>query len=102
MNGEFRQYKGTRDKDAFISFIEEKKWKSLDPVPGWQSPNSVQMTVVSAFFKLSQILRHFHNTLMEEYGLPSWGSYLIFSIGTILLGAILGLVSINCHRKVNT
>jgi len=30
---------------------------------------------------------------MAEYGLPTWGSYLIFAIATILIGAILGLVS---------
>lgn len=31
---------------------------------------------------------------MAEYGLPTWGSYLIFAIATIFIGAILGLVSI--------
>lgn len=65
----------------------------MEPVPSWQSPNSVQMGIVSTFFKLSQVLRQVHNMLMEEYGLPSWGSYLIFSIATIFIGAILGLVS---------
>lgn len=30
---------------------------------------------------------------MAEYGLPTWGSYLIFAIATIIIGAILGLVS---------
>ena len=28
---------------------------------------------------------------MEEYGLPVWGSDALFSIGTILLGAVVGL-----------
>ena len=23
----FRQYRGARDKDSFISFVEEKKWQ---------------------------------------------------------------------------
>lgn len=32
---------------------------------------------------------------MEDFGLPTWGSYLIFAIATIVLGAILGLVSLN-------
>jgi len=91
LNGEFRQYKGSRDKESFISFIEDKKWKQVEPVPRWQSPDSIQMTIISAFFKLSQMLRQFHNMLMEEYGLPSWGSYLIFAMATIVLGAVLGL-----------
>ncbi|PSN41192.1 hypothetical protein C0J52_04169 [Blattella germanica] len=91
LDGEFRQYRGTRDKDAFISFVEEKKWKTIDAIPGWKAPASVQMSVVSFFFKLSQILRAVHNKLMEEYGMPTWGSYLIFAVATILVGALLGL-----------
>jgi len=92
LNGEFRQYRGARDKDAFISFVEEEKWKSIDAIPSWKSPASVQMSVVSYFFKLSQVLRAVHNKLMEEYGMPTWGSYLIFAIATIIIGALLGLV----------
>jgi len=34
-----------------------------------------------------------HNKLMEEYGMPTWGSYLIFAVATIIIGALLGLVS---------
>lgn len=30
--------------------------------------------------------------LSKEYGLPPWGSYALFAVGTILLGAILGLI----------
>ncbi|XP_049775298.1 thioredoxin-related transmembrane protein 1 [Schistocerca cancellata] len=92
LNGEFRQYRGARDKEAFISFIEEQKWKKIDPIPSWKSPGSFQMSVVSYFFKLSQVLRALHNKLMEDYGLPTWGSYLIFAVATIFLGAMLGLM----------
>ncbi|KAB0792435.1 hypothetical protein PPYR_14394 [Photinus pyralis] len=92
LNGEFRQYKGTRDKVSFVSFIEEKKWKTVDPISRWKSPSSIQMSLVSSFFKLSQLLRGIHTHLMEEFGLPTWGSYLIFAVATIVLGALLGLV----------
>jgi len=92
LNGEFRQYRGARDKDAFISFVEDEKWRAIDAIPSWKSPASVQMSVVSYFFKLSQVLRAVHNKLMEEYGMPTWGSYLIFAIATIVIGALLGLV----------
>jgi len=94
LDGEFRQYRGARDKDSFISFIEEDKWKPLDPVPGWKSPASFQMSVVSYFFKMSQFLRTVHTRLMEEYGLPTWGSYLIFAVATIIVGALLGLMAV--------
>lgn len=33
---------------------------------------------------------------MEDFGLPTWGSYLIFAVGTIILGALLGLVLVCC------
>lgn len=57
VNGEFRQYKGSRDINSFTSFVEDKKWEQVEAVPGWKSPNSIQMGVVSSFFKLSQLLR---------------------------------------------
>lgn len=57
INGEFRQYKGPRDKDSFTSFVDEKKWEQVEPISNWKAPNSFQMSVVSSFFKLSQTLR---------------------------------------------
>lgn len=33
---------------------------------------------------------------MEDFGLPTWGSYLIFAVGTIILGALLGLILVCC------
>lgn len=35
-----------------------------------------------------------HIILLERYSLPTWGSYLIFALATILLGSIIGLVLI--------
>lgn len=37
-------------------------------------------------------LRAVHNRLVEDYGIPYWGSYILFAFATILLGALLGLV----------
>lgn len=39
------------------------------------------------------VLRSFHSVLVKDYGLPEWGSYLIFALCTILVGALIGLVS---------
>ncbi|XP_052747934.1 thioredoxin-related transmembrane protein 1 [Galleria mellonella] len=91
-DGEFRQYKGPRDVDAMLSFVEQQRWKQTEPIPSWKAPHSLQMSLVAEFFKLSQALRSVHNTLMETYGLPTWGSYLIFAVATIFIGAILGLI----------
>lgn len=90
-DGVFRRYKSPRDKDSLIEFISQRTWEKIEPVSAWTSPTSVQMSVISQFFKMSHVLRGIHTGLMEEFGLPTWGSYLIFAIGTIVLGAILGL-----------
>lgn len=91
-DGVFRQYRGSRDKEEFTLFVEEKRWEQMDPIPSWKSPSSIQMSVVSGFFKLSMMLRNIHTQITEEHGIPYWGSYLIFALGTIVIGAVLGLV----------
>ncbi|XP_053658795.1 thioredoxin-related transmembrane protein 1-like [Anopheles marshallii] len=92
INGEFRQYKGPRDMNSFMSFIEEKKWETLEQVSAWRNPDSIQMSLVSLFFKLSHFLKELNTMLLKEYGMPVWGSYTLFGIGTVLLGAIFGLI----------
>ncbi|XP_058058580.1 thioredoxin-related transmembrane protein 1 [Anopheles bellator] len=92
INGEFRQYKGPRDLNAFMTFVEEKKWETLEQVSAWRNPDSLQMSLVSQFFKLSHFLKELNTMLLKEYGLPVWGSYALFGIGTVLLGAIFGLI----------
>ncbi|XP_014251714.1 thioredoxin-related transmembrane protein 1-like [Cimex lectularius] len=94
INGEFRRYTGSRDRESFMSFVEDQKWKTVEPISNWKYPSSVQMSIVAYFFKLSQGLRLIHNTLTIEYGLPQWGSYLIFALVTIFLGALLGMIMV--------
>ncbi|CAB3245140.1 unnamed protein product [Arctia plantaginis] len=92
IDGEFRQYKGPRDVESMLGYVEEMRWKQTEPVPSWKAPHSIQMSLVAEFFKLSQALRSVHNMLMDTYGLPTWGSYLIFAVATIFIGALLGLL----------
>ncbi|KAE9553932.1 hypothetical protein FO519_002858 [Halicephalobus sp. NKZ332] len=91
-DGVFRQYQGPRDKNDFISFIEDKRWSVIDPVPSYKHPNSPQMAVVAVFFKLSMSVRDFHNHLVENRGVPSWASYLMFATITLALGCVLGFL----------
>merc|ERR1719322_1737327 len=95
-DGVFRQYRGARDKDSFISFVEDRKWSGVEPISTWKSPDSFQMSLVSYFFKLSMVLRNVHTTLTEDYQLPYWVSYVAFAIATILLGGIPGLILVCC------
>merc|ERR1712168_158931 len=95
-DGVFRQYRGARDKDSFISFVEDKKWSGVEPISSWKSPDSIQMSLVSYFFKLSMVLRNVHTTLTEDYQMPYWVSYVAFAVATILLGGLLGLILVCC------
>merc|ERR1719278_638387 len=95
-DGVFRQFRGARDKDSFISFVEDKKWSQIEEVASWKDPSSLQMTMVSYFFKLSMVLRNVHTTLTEDYQMPYWASYVAFAVATILLGGILGLLLVCC------
>merc|ERR1712029_197312 len=95
-DGVFRQYRGARDKDSFISFIEDKKWSQVEEISSWKDPNSMQMTLVSYFFKLSMVLRNVHTILTEEYQLPYWISYVAFALATIILVGVLGLILVCC------
>ncbi|TRY90462.1 hypothetical protein DNTS_015624 [Danionella cerebrum] len=91
-DGVFRRYQGPRSKDDFLSFIDEKKWQSVEPVSSWFGPSSFLMNAMSGLFKLSMFIRHCHNYLTEQMGVPVWGSYGIFALATLLSGLILGLV----------
>lgn len=95
INGEFRQYRGTRDSYSLIAFVEDQKWKELNPVSPWKNPDSIQMTIVSYFFKLSHYLKEVNNVMLVEYGFPAWVTYVLFAIATILLGALLGLILVS-------
>ncbi|CAD6193821.1 unnamed protein product [Caenorhabditis auriculariae] len=91
-DGVFRQYVGPRDKNDFISFIEDKKWRVIEAVPDYKHPNSRQMAVVAVFFKMSMAVRDLHNHLIEEKGVPSWASYGLFAGVTLALGCVLGFL----------
>ena len=91
-DGVFRLYAGPRDKNDFISFIEEKHWTNLDPLPSYKHPDSAQMGVVAIFFQLSMAVRDLHNHLVEKVGVPSWASYALFAAVTLTLGCILGFI----------
>lgn len=91
-NGEFRQYRGSRDLNSFMSFIEDKKWQSVEQVSAWKNPSSIPMSAVAMFFQFSHYLKEVNTMLLTEYGLPTWGSYAIFAIATIFIGALLGLL----------
>ncbi|XP_041132109.1 thioredoxin-related transmembrane protein 1-like [Polyodon spathula] len=91
-DGVFRKYEGGRTKNDFLSFIDEKKWREIEPVSSWFGPSSFLMNTMSGLFKLSMFIRHCHNYFTEHLGLPVWGSYAIFALATLFSGLVLGLI----------
>ncbi|XP_067680652.1 thioredoxin-related transmembrane protein 1-like [Haliotis asinina] len=95
-DGVFRQYHGARKESDLISFIDDNKWRDIEPVSGWFAPNSIQMSTVGLFFKAAMVIRSFYTTMTSEYGIPEWGCYLIFAVLTIITGLLLGLLIVCC------
>ncbi|XP_037949696.1 thioredoxin-related transmembrane protein 1 [Teleopsis dalmanni] len=91
-NGDFRIYRGSREGDALMLFVKQRQWEKLDTISAWKKPNTIHMSVLSYFFKISHMLKDFNGRLQDEYGLPTWGSYALFAIATIFVGAALGLM----------
>ncbi|KAK1793286.1 hypothetical protein P4O66_011677 [Electrophorus voltai] len=50
------------------------------------------MSGMAGLFRLSVWIRQIHTYLMETFGIPSWGSYVIFAIITLFMGLLLGLM----------
>jgi len=100
-DGEFRQYKGHRSNQELISFIRDELWKNVEAVPWYWSPTSTHMAAVGLFFQFSIAIRNVHNEMTTEYGIPVWGSYVIFAVATILLGLLIGLVIVCLCDAIN-
>ncbi|XP_023694876.2 thioredoxin-related transmembrane protein 4 [Paramormyrops kingsleyae] len=91
-DGSFRRYLSSRAVEDFQSYVVDKKWEAVEPVPEWKSPSSFVMTMMSGLFRLSVWIRQIHSYLTETLGIPVWGSYLIFALVTLVTGLLLGLI----------
>uniref|UniRef100_H3C3S1 Thioredoxin-related transmembrane protein 1 n=1 Tax=Tetraodon nigroviridis TaxID=99883 RepID=H3C3S1_TETNG len=97
-DGVFRRYQGARTKDDFLSFVDEQKWKAVDPVSSWFGPSSFLMKCASASARgcnLSMFIRVSRKTFLHDRsssGSPVWGSYVIFGLATLFSGLALGLL----------
>lgn len=91
-NGEFHQYRGPRDVQTMQRMITERKWHHMDAISAWKHPDSLQMTVVAYFFRLSHGLKELNAYLQETYRMPVWLTYALFAMVTITLGALIGLL----------
>jgi hypothetical protein len=51
--------------------------------------------------RFSNFLRDLHKYLVEEYGVSTWGSYALFGVSTIVVGALLGLLLVCVMDYIN-
>ncbi|XP_075451046.1 thioredoxin-related transmembrane protein 4, partial [Ascaphus truei] len=91
-DGVFRKYRGSRMVEDLQAFISEKKWEVVEPIAGWKSPSSIMMSGMAGLFHLSGWIRQIHNYFTGPLGIPAWGSYIIFTVATLLIGLVLGLI----------
>ena len=98
--GVFRQFKGSRATKDFLDFIEEKQWEKLEAVTGMSDPAGLPMGVLGFFFKLSYAMKDLHKVMTEDYKFSTWISYAFFTLVTILVGGLLGLVRIKREVKL--
>merc|ERR1712168_19604 len=95
-NGVFRQFRGNRQIEDFLAFVEEKHWEKIEPLSKLQDPGSIQMGLLGYFFKLSYVMKDYHKILTEDYKFSTWVSYAFFTAATILVGGLLGLLAVLC------
>ncbi|XP_064622048.1 thioredoxin-related transmembrane protein 1-like [Lineus longissimus] len=91
-DGVFRQYKGSRSVGELITLIRDKKYEEIEPLAWYQQPGSIPMELLSWFFKASMIVRNVHERMTNEYGIPVWGSYILFAVFTVVMGLLFGLI----------
>uniref|UniRef100_A0AAY5EIF7 Thioredoxin domain-containing protein n=2 Tax=Electrophorus electricus TaxID=8005 RepID=A0AAY5EIF7_ELEEL len=91
-DGSFRRYMSSRTTEDIRAYVVQRKWEAVEPLPGWKSPSSILMSGMAGLFRLSVWIRQIHTYLMETFGIPSWGSYVIFAIITLFMGLLLGLM----------
>ncbi|CAM4642719.1 hypothetical protein PO909_012151 [Leuciscus waleckii] len=91
-DGDFRKYVSSRTIEDIQAYVVDRKWATVEPVPGWKSPSSLLMSGMANLFRLSVWIRQIHTYLTNALGIPSWGSYVIFAIITLFMGLILGLM----------
>jgi len=95
-DGVFRQFRGSRSTKDFLDFVEDKQWESIEPLTGLQDPASIQMGILGYFFKLSYVMKDYHKILTQDYKFSTWVSYAFFTLATILVGGMLGLLAVLC------
>nr|XP_029531471.1 thioredoxin-related transmembrane protein 1-like isoform X3 [Oncorhynchus nerka] len=90
--GSVRRYVSVREAEEFHTYVSNRRWEEVEPLPSWKSPNSPLMSCMAGLFRLSLWIRWTHGYLTGDLGMPVWGSYLSFAMATLVTGLLMGLV----------
>ncbi|GAU98639.1 hypothetical protein RvY_09758 [Ramazzottius varieornatus] len=91
-DGVVRYYNYIRDRERMSLWLAREDWFKVNPVGTLLYPDSIQMGLVGSFFKLSMNLKNVHSWMTEDKGMPNWLTYVIFAIGTVALGGVIGVL----------
>eukprot|EP01135_Chromosphaera_perkinsii_P010754 Nk52_evm33s2209 gene=Nk52_evmTU33s2209 len=91
-DGEYRLYSGQRAKEAFLSFIKEKKWKDTDPLAWWRSPSSIIPQLFGYFHVFAYFLQDSFIFLKKLTGYGDSAVAIGFGLCAVLFAAFIGLI----------
>jgi hypothetical protein len=105
-----RGYSKSRSLDDLKSYVEEEEWKKKPALPWWRSPTSKHMKALGVTFWISHKGKELQTMLEKEYELPTYTVYVIIAVATIIVGLLLGGITVcfieicmrMCSRKETT
>lgn len=95
-DGVVRMYQKQRLLSELTEYIEEELWREEDPISAWRSPMSYHMKIIGLTFWFSEKAKEIQVYLEQEYSIPTYGVFIIIAIGTIVIGLILGGITVCC------
>ncbi|KAF6022951.1 hypothetical protein EB796_018743 [Bugula neritina] len=91
-DGVVRLYTRARSQDAFVNWVNDASWKTIEPIEWWKNPNSIHMKGVGYFFKFANFIKDIHEQLTETHQMPTWIVYGLFAVVTVAVGLLLGMM----------
>lgn len=101
-DGEVRLYTGKMKAKSMNNFLKTRAWRNIEPLSLWNNPNLFQMSVRSQFRRIVNSLDQYSSVLRKDFGIPTWGSYIILSTVTFLCSVAFGRLSLGTFNFLKT
>ncbi|CAF3654163.1 unnamed protein product [Rotaria socialis] len=93
-DGVFHQYEGERSLRGLRNYIDKEEWLKSGPMSSSFAPDSLVMSLISYVFDLSLLVKNAYSILLDQYGWPAWLIYTVFGIAMVIVGIIIGFISL--------